>query len=733
MLAGIGIGFAAANAQAQQFTRIATLPVFLNLDAGVDPATETVAEIIAATADGMTVVYTDSPGERLGLIDITDPANPRPAGAVALGGEPTSVAISGGYAFAAVNTSESYVAPSGHVAVIDIATTSIVATCDLGGQPDSIAISPDGRFLGVAIENERDEDLNDGVLPQMPAGGFAILDLGDDGMPANCDAVRMVDMTGLAAVGGDDPEPEYVDINADNIAVVTLQENNHLVLVDMASGTITDDFSAGAVDLAAIDTLEDDIIAGTGSLTGVPREPDAVSWIDTERFVTANEGDYQGGSRGFTIFDTIGAVLFDSGNAMEHLGMALGHYPEGRAENKGVEPEGVDVGIFGQTPLIFVGSERGNFIAVYADNGDAPQLIDVLPTAVGPEGILALPQRDLFLVASEVDEADNNIRGTVAVYRYGDTPADYPMVVSETDPATGAPIGWGALSGLVADPAQQDRLYAVNDSYYAASRIYTLDYGSSSSQALITDYVTLTRDGAPVSYDLEGVALREDGGFWLVSEGRLDRDLHNLLIAADADGNVTQEVMLPTEVEAVSVRFGFEGVATWTEDGVEHVIVAIQREWGDDPEGQVKLAIYTPADESWRFVRYPIDAPSSANGGWVGLSEITYLGDRRFALIERDNQPGIYASHKVVTVIDLAGIEPQPFGGDLPLVEKRIAIDLLPEMLAGNGWISDKPEGLAVTADGRVVFVSDNDGVDDATGETQLMTVGNAGMLATTH
>src|SRR3546814_11755555 len=46
--------------------------------------------------------------------------------------------------------------------VIDIATRKIEARCDLGGQPDSTAVAPDGSFVAVAIENERDEDLNDG-------------------------------------------------------------------------------------------------------------------------------------------------------------------------------------------------------------------------------------------------------------------------------------------------------------------------------------------------------------------------------------------------------------------------------------------------------------------------------------------------------------------------------------------------------------------------------------------
>lgn len=722
--AGIASG---AQAQEMHFNRVSTLPVYLNLAEGVDPVTETVAEIISASEDEMLLAYTDSPGERIGFLDLSDPAAPAPAGETALAGEPTSVKIVGDYAFAAVNTSENYVEPSGHVAVIDLADKSIVATCDVGGQPDSIAGSPDGTFVGVVIENERDEDLNDGVIPQLPAGGFAIFDLGGDGLPTNCDAARMVEMTGLAEVAGEDPEPEFVDINSDNVAVITLQENNHLALVDMASGEVTAHFSAGTVDLDAIDTVEDDVIAGSGNLTAVPREPDAVTWIDNERFATANEGDYKGGSRGFTIFDTAGNVLYDSGNTLEHFGMSAGHYPEGRAENKGVEPEGIEYGRFGDTGYIFVNMERANFVAVYEDTGAEPELVGVLPTAIGPEGSLALPDRNLFVVATEVDAAEDNIRATVSVYELAEGSASYPYLLSGVDETTGAPIGWGALSGLVADPADAARLYAVNDSFYGESRIYTIDLDQ--APAAITDYVTLTKDGAPIAYDLEGIALREDGGFWLASEGHPDNGLHNYLIAVAADGTVEQELTLPTDVEAVAVRFGFEGVASWMEDGTEHVIVAVQREWGDDPDGTVKLALYSPSDESWSFVRYPIDKPTSPNGGWVGLSEITYLGDRRFALIERDNQPGLFSTHKVISVIDLAGVTPQPFGSDLPIVDKTVAIDLLPAMLADQGWISDKPEGLAVTADGTVIVVTDNDGVDDATGQTQLLRIGSSADL----
>ncbi len=81
--------------------------------------------------------------------------------------------------------------------MVDVATKAVVATCDLGGQPDSVAKSADGKFLAVVIENERDEEVNDGAIPQLPGGNLTILPL-VDGTP-DCAAKVVVDLTGLAA------------------------------------------------------------------------------------------------------------------------------------------------------------------------------------------------------------------------------------------------------------------------------------------------------------------------------------------------------------------------------------------------------------------------------------------------------------------------------------------------------------------------------------------------------
>ncbi|WP_430514148.1 esterase-like activity of phytase family protein [Pannonibacter phragmitetus] len=729
LLAGFSVLAAVSHASAADtyFTRIATMPVYKTLGEGVDPATQTSAEIITATKDGQTLVFSDSPGEAVVFVDIANPSEPKPAGRIAMGGEPTSVTAAQKFILAGVNTSPNYTEPAGHLAVISLADKSIAATCDVKGQPDSVAISPDGKFLAVAVENERDEELNEGKLPQMPAGHVAIFDLDADGQPTNCDAARIVDVTGLAEVAPEDPEPEFVSINAANMLALTLQENNHLALIDLASGKVSAHFPAGSSSAEAIPVAKDRSSDASGGIENVKREPDAVAWLDNDRFITANEGDYEGGSRGFTIWNTKGDVLYDSGNKLEHIAMMTGHYPAKRASKKGNEPEGVTVGEFGGQKLIFVNSERANMVSVFKDTGGEPQLLQMLPTHVAPEGVLVIPSRNLFVAANEADSAEDGLRSQVSIYEFGADKPAYPVLTSAFDPETHAPIGWGALSGLAADKTDPNKLYAVSDSFYDKARIYTVNL--SMSPVEITSYVNVT-GGSPKKFDLEGISLAKDGGFWLVSEGNPEKEgVPHLLVKADANGKVTEEISLPEALVAQSKRFGFEGVAEFERGGKTLVVTAIQREWGDDAKGLVKLGIYNPADKSWGFVHYPLDKPKSAAGGWVGLSEITHLGGERFAVLERDNQGGEFAAIKQITVIDLAGIEPVALGGTLPVVEKTVKLDLVPTLASTKGWLLDKPEGFAVTADGRMILVTDNDGVDDAPGETQIFTLGSVDTL----
>ena len=199
----------------------------------------------------------------------------------------STIALSFYPAVVGVNTSPDYVNPSGLLAVIDINSKSIIHEIDLGGQPDAVDVSKDEQYIVIAIENERDEDLGDGVLPQMPPGFVVIIDTPSSD-PADWTS-RQINMTGLDILYPEDPEPEYVSINEDNVAVITLQENNGIALIDLASGEVTSSFNAGEVLVDQIDTVEDSVIMQTDS-SSLLREPDGVAWIGTEFYATANEG-----------------------------------------------------------------------------------------------------------------------------------------------------------------------------------------------------------------------------------------------------------------------------------------------------------------------------------------------------------------------------------------------------------------------------------------------------------
>lgn len=724
VLAALATLLAGGTALAEpNFNRIATFQVPLNLPADRDAKKKTVSEIISANEAGTLLAYTDAEQKAIGLIDITMANEPKPAGFIPVGGEPTSVVILGERAFAVVVSSgDNFKEPAGHLATIDLKTKQVAAKCELGGQPDSITLTKDKGKLAIVIENERDEKLNKGDLPQLPAGNLTLISLKDG--QADCTSKQIVDLTGIAAVEPTDPEPEFVDVSQDGLAVVTLQENNHLAVVDTKTGKLVTHFPAGTVDLTNIDKTRDGQIRPVEELKGVRREPDAVRWLDNDRFVTANEGDWKGGSRGFTIFRKDGTVEFDAGNMVDHIAIRLGHYPERRSAAKGSEPEGIEVGTYNGERLFFVGLERASLVLVFKDEGSgrAPRFLQALPAGIAPEGLLAIPQRNLFVSASEADLGEKGgARSAVTIYERSEAPAAYPTIVSAD--VDGVPLGWSALSGLAAHPELPGRLFGVADSAYTPSRILEID--ATKKPATIAGAISVTRDGKPASYDLEAIATRPGGGFWLVSEGApeaKEKPTQNLLLRASAKGEIEEEIALPEEFAAKAINQGYEGVAVTGFGQDETVWIAVQREWKDDPKGKVKLLTYKPFTKSWGILYYPLTAPAA--GAWMGLSELTYLGDETFAVIERDNLFGARAV-KTLATFSVKGLKPAPFGSsEIPTVEKTLLRDLTPDLMKLGGYGLDKVEGMAVDNAGDLFVVTDNDGVDDSSGETQFFAFG---------
>jgi hypothetical protein len=325
---------AAVSPAQAAFQRISTFFPCTQISPTCNTDIGTGAEIVAATADGNTLVYSDGEFGKVGFVNIVDPANPVAAGIVDFApGQPNSVAVLGPWALAVINTSPNYVNTSGYLAVINISNRTVVHTITLPGQPDSITVS--GSLAAIAVENERNENLNVsgvvGNLPQLPPG-FVVLVNTSNVNPTQWTTIT-VDVSNLPNIlFPTDPEPEYVSINSQGVTAVTLQENNGIVLIDK-NGTVITSYTAGTASLTEVDTSRVDLLINqTSSTTNIQRQPDGIAWVDDNYFVTADEGDIgTGGSRTFTVFDARnGNAVYSSQSILEWLAVKYGHYPEVR-------------------------------------------------------------------------------------------------------------------------------------------------------------------------------------------------------------------------------------------------------------------------------------------------------------------------------------------------------------------------------------------------------------------
>jgi hypothetical protein len=442
-------------------------------------------------------------------------------------------------------------------------------------------------------------------------------------------------------------------------------------------------------------------------------------------------------------------VSFDSGASLEEIAVQHGHYPEARSENKGTEPEGIEYGSFGNNDYLFVGSERGSFIAVYQVSGAHPKFKQLLPGPLFPEGLLAIPSRNLLIASGEEDDPSFGVRSTIMIYELKSGQPTYPQIVSDDN--NGSPIPWSALSGLVAVPGQPNTLLAVWDSYYSQSNIFRINV--SAKPAAITE--SLTIQGGNGNYDPEGIAIAPDSTLWIASEGNASDSRQNLLVQVNFSGNVIKEVGLPPEIIACraasshtgTLGSGFEGVAVLPgDDGAYKLLVAQQRGWDyttdecqalDDVDESLGAAglnangeplnsriwIYDLVAETWAFIAWEL-APLPPNAAWVGLSEITRAPDGSYVVLERDNLSGDFAALKT-----LVRVQPNAAADNLISSGEKSVYSMLPDLKATNGWITDKPEGVAITSNGHTFVVTDNDGVEDWSGETWFLDLGSLQQL----
>ena len=208
-------------------------------------------------------------------------------------------------------------------------TATYLKKVTVGSLPDGVAFSPDGKYLVVANEGELSNTfMTDGIDPD---GTISIIQI-TNGVPAdtattlgfgdfNVGGSRRSELPAGVRIGrpgatvAQDIEPEYVSISADSkTAFVTLQENNAVAVVDLASGKISKIFALGYKDYSSKNRIAaSDRFAGTTStvynsptqpaqLKNYPNlfgvyMPDGIATVTLNGktyFLTANEGDDRG-------------------------------------------------------------------------------------------------------------------------------------------------------------------------------------------------------------------------------------------------------------------------------------------------------------------------------------------------------------------------------------------------------------------------------------------------------
>jgi hypothetical protein len=738
---------------AVNFTPLSFFPLCQQLGPNCNISTLTNAEIIDVSGDGNTLLYSDDLRTVIGFVDITNPETPLPLGATpVLSGRPTAIAVKGNVALAPLLADTGSSNRNGSLVVIDIATQSVLRTLALGGQPDAISVSPDGTRALIAIENEGAATQDPNANEQIPDGFVTIVDISDANV-ANWSLSNVTIPRFGTNVNGR-PEPENIDINAQNIAAVTLQETNAVALVNLNNAQVSGPFLLGSEQLSGVDLNDDEprLIDQTQTSTRTyPRQPDGIVWINNNRFVTVNEGDEEfTGTRDFSIFDTAGNLNFTAGSEMEREAASVGHYPDQRSGERGIEPNTADLEIFGDERYLFVNTERAHLTYIYnIADATEPVFKQVLPGPTRPEGVKAIPSRNLLAVSGERD-ARGNYRSGIALYRLDTQAQTYP-VIKGVDRADGSPIPFGALSGLAADPVQAAIVYAVEDGYFDANRILEIDMSvtpaSLRREIRVTDPNNLinalpiatvnndrnTFDGedrddlknadGTVNLDFEGIAMATGGGFWLVAEGdgTFNTTLfdpinsRNRIFKTDADGVITDIISLPDNVNLIQSDFGFAGVA----EGGGKLYVPFERDW--NAEIKPRIGIYDIATQLWSFVFYTFDPIESQNGGGRNLSGITALGNGKVLILERDDQGGPDAAIKRLYEVDLSGVN----NGDT--VTKTLRRDLIAsgDIPRQGGQILERVEGVTVNTLGEVIIVTDNDGADESNGETALLNLGD--------
>lgn len=264
------------------------------------------AEIVAHDPQTQRLFVINASAAVVDVLDISNPAAPAKVSAIDVGavltsaGGINSVAVHGNLVAVAVENTDKQA--SGWIAFYDTNGTYLNHV-QAGALPDMVTFTPNGRYVLSANEGEPGSDYaND------PEGTVTIVNLSRGVMAPAVMTASFPDIVSadvrISGIPGttvqQDLEPEYITTSADSkTAWVTLQENNAIAVINIATATVLDVVGLGVKDHAlegyGLDASnQDDAINIRSWSVGGLYMPDAIASFRSRGktyLITANEGD----------------------------------------------------------------------------------------------------------------------------------------------------------------------------------------------------------------------------------------------------------------------------------------------------------------------------------------------------------------------------------------------------------------------------------------------------------
>lgn len=250
----------------------------------------------------------NSTANKIDVIDLSNPSIPVLLASIDLvvyNGAANSVATYNGKLAVAMESTISKQG-LGKVLIFDTTNYSLIKQITVGALPDMVTFSPDGKFILTANEGEPNDDYSidpDGTVSIIEVtNNYAVTTLDFSSFSSQLSTLKTKGFRIASPTNNfaSDIEPEYITISSDSkTAWVTLQENNGVAKIDLASKKIANIFPLGFKDYNVTENMMDISDKDSGFLPNLWKvkgmfQPDAISNFEVNGisyFVTANEGD----------------------------------------------------------------------------------------------------------------------------------------------------------------------------------------------------------------------------------------------------------------------------------------------------------------------------------------------------------------------------------------------------------------------------------------------------------